>query len=322
MHKIAGFLFAVFVALAAVFAFSARHGPPMPATGVAIGNVLLLDAAHAGRRLVAVGERGTIFVSDDRAASWRHVASGTETTLTAVAFADDRLGLAVGHDALILRSEDGGLSWRKVHDAPKQLRPLLDVAFVAPGRAIAIGAYGAFLESTDGGLSWTAQQIVAEDVHLNALARLSDGSLLVAGEAGTLLRRSSDGGAQWEKLPSPYGGSFFGLLPLEGGTVLAYGMRGKVLRSEDRGSSWQVLAVNGVDSIFGGLLQADGRVLLLGQNGTVLESRDQGRSFVRLSGNGSRVLNAALSLPGGREVWAFGEGGVVRLGNGTGSVAK
>ena len=209
MNRVIGLLFTLFVALAASFAFSARTGPPQPATVVNISNALLLDAKRAGQRLVAVGERGYVFVSDDNAASWRHIPSGSEATLTAVDFADARIGLAVGHDPLILRSDDGGLSWKKAFSAPDQLRPLLDVAFVSPTRAFAIGAYGAFFESTDAGLTWIERQIFEGDRHLNSLARLPDGTLLIAGEAGTLLR-SLDGGAQWEALRSPYTGSYFG----------------------------------------------------------------------------------------------------------------
>lgn len=312
MNRVIGLLFTVFVALAAAFAFSARQGPTLPATAVNIGTALLLDAKRAGQRVVTVGDRGAIFVSDDQAASWRHIGSGTEATLTALDFADEKTGLAVGHDALILRTEDGGLSWKTVFSAPDQQRPLLDVAFVAPGKALAIGAYGAFLESLDGGLHWTERQIIDGDRHFNSLARLSDGALLIGGEAGTLLR-SIDGGARWEKLDSPYAGSYFGLQPLAQGGVLAYGMRGKAWRSEDRGNTWQEVNTLASGSLFGGLRLDDQVLVLVGQNGAVSLSRDQGRSFSRLVAPGGRVLSAALWSAQGGEVLVFGEGGFSRV---------
>lgn len=313
MHKVIGPLFTVFVLLAAVFAFSARKGPPMPATEVAIGNALLLDAQRAGKRLVSVGERGYIFVSDDQGSHWRRVPSGTEATLTALAFADDRVGLAVGHDALILRTEDGGLTWKKVFSAQEQMRPLLKVAFVGPGKAFALGAYGAFLESSDGGLNWTERQVMEGDRHLNAVARLDDGTLLMAGEAGTLLR-SSDGGMAWQKIASPYAGSYFGLLPVAKGGALAFGMRGKIFRSDDAGISWQEVNTDNEASLFGGWVMDDQSLLLVGQNGTALLSRDHGRSFVRVPAKGNRLLSAVLpAFPGG-DFFVFGEGGFARIG--------
>jgi len=313
MNKAIGPVFAVFVALAAGFAFSARKLPPLPATETQIRNALLLDTQRTGQRLVAVGEHGYIFISDNEGGIWRQAPTATDATLTSVAFADGQLGLAVGHDATILRSADGGNSWKEVFRDPQQLRPLLKVMFDGTQRAIAIGAYGAFFESLDGGVTWAERQITEGDRHFNALARLADGTLLLAGEAGTLLR-STDGGTQWEKLASPYTGSFFGLLPLAQGGVLAFGMRGNIFRSEDRGTSWQAaVADNNGNALFGGLANA-GLVVLVGQNGTVLVSRDDGRTFTRVATRASRALTAVVRPQGNEEaILVFGDGGVTRL---------
>ena len=84
---------------------------------------LLLDIARAGDRLVAVGERGHVLLSDDDGETWKQVQVPTRTMLTAVHFLDDKLGFAVGHDAVILRTEDGGSIWQRVHYAPQEERP-------------------------------------------------------------------------------------------------------------------------------------------------------------------------------------------------------
>lgn len=315
MNRVSGLLFTVFVVLAAGFAFSARPLPPMPATEIHIRNALLLDAQRGGQRLVTVGEHGYIFVSDDAGGNWRRVSTATDVTLTGVAFADAQIGLAVGHDAVILRSEDGGNSWKEVFRDSKQLRPLLRVMFVDKQRAIAVGAYGAFFESMDGGLTWAERQITTEDRHFNALARLADGTLLLAGEAGTLLR-SGDGGTQWEKLASPYPGSFFGLLPLAQGGVLAFGMRGNIFRSDNRGATWQAVVAGSDSALFGGLSHGDGLVVLVGQNGIVLVSRDDGRTFKRVATKASRALSAVQrpQQQGGDDaILVFGESGVARI---------
>src|SRR6185295_6805846 len=72
---------------------------------------LLLDLARAGSRLVAVGERGHVMLSDDEGATWRQAKSvPTRDMLTAVFFADGEYGWAVGHDETILNTVDGGRS--------------------------------------------------------------------------------------------------------------------------------------------------------------------------------------------------------------------
>lgn len=308
MNKSIGLIFAIFVALAVSYAFSARRGPSLPATEMRIENAMILDAERAGARLVAVGERGYIFVSDDEGGQWRLVDSGVSSALTALAFSDAQRGIAVGHDALILRTEDGGQTWQQVFSAVEQQRPLLSVAFITPEHVVAVGAYAAYFESHDGGRTWAERQVGEEDRHFNALGRLADGSLLLVGEAGALLR-SRDAGANWEALTRPYAGSYFGLQPLPAGPVLVYGMRGTVLRSEDFGDSWQAVDSQGTDSLFGSVLLDQSALALLGQNGTVLLSRDQGATFRRLPHAGSAMLTAALAAPAAERLLVMGEGG-------------
>lgn len=312
MNKSIGWVFILFVALAVSYAFSTRHGPAMPPTEIRIGNSLILDAQRAGARLVAVGERGYVFLSDDEGDTWRLVVSGTDSTLTAVAFINARLGVAVGHDAVILRTEDGGQSWKQVFEAADQQRPLLDVSFITPEHLVAVGAYAAYFESHDGGQSWEERQVSEEDRHFNALARLGDGSLLLAGEGGTLLR-SRDAGLNWEALSSPYGGSYFGVQSIPSGPVLIYGMRGTVLRSEDSGDNWQQLDSQGAGSLFASVLFNETDVALLGQNGSLLFSRDGGLTFQRLPLARSAMLTAGLSLTQPDKMLALGDAGVLMV---------
>jgi len=311
MNKLIGILFTAFVVGAVVFAFSPRPDPQMPATRVQIGHLLMLDVHSVGDRLVTVGERGHVFVSDDRGANWRQVPSSTTATLTAVSFVDEARGVAVGHDAVIIRTEDGGENWILVQTAPEDEEPLLAVRFDRRGHGFAVGAYGRFLESHDGGLSWEERDISASDLHLNALAEV-DGVMLIAGEAGTLLR-SDDGGATWNEIDSPYEGSFFGLLATPDGGLLAFGMRGHVFRSDDGGYDWSEIDTGTHSAIFGGHIVSPELVVLAGQNGLLLASGDQGRSFVTIDADTSRTFAAVAPGLGPGEVVLAGEEGVLRV---------
>ena len=118
---------------------------------------LLLDLAVAGTRLVAVGERGHVLLSDDQGATWRQAKSvPTRVMLTAVFFVDAQYGWAVGHDETILNTVDGGETWTRSHFAPEAQQPLLDLWFANRVSGIAVGAYGAYFTTNDGGRNWAS----------------------------------------------------------------------------------------------------------------------------------------------------------------------
>src|SRR5450830_215397 len=75
-----------------------------------------LAVTRAGARLVAVGERGTVLLSDDAGEHWRQASVPVRVTLTSVRFVNERTGWAAGHLGVILRSDDAGQTWIKQLD--------------------------------------------------------------------------------------------------------------------------------------------------------------------------------------------------------------
>ena len=205
-------------------------GPP-PAT--TMQRLLLVDAARAGSRIVAVGDRGYIVYSDDQGATWSRAKTPPAPLLTTVEFIDAKTGWAAGHDATILATADGGESWTQQLSAPSEQRPLLDLLFLSKTEGFAVGAYGAFYETTDG-KTWNARKVIDEDKHLNAILKVAEGRLLILGEAGTILA-SPDNGRTWGAVASPYKGSLFGGVVADDGAVIAFGLRGRIYRSADEG---------------------------------------------------------------------------------------
>ncbi|HUI63092.1 MAG TPA: YCF48-related protein [Steroidobacteraceae bacterium] len=292
---------------------------------------LLLALARAGARLVAVGERGHVLLSDDDGRSWIQARSvPTRALLTGVCFFGPEQGVAVGHDEVILATADAGQTWSLIHSAPEAQQPLLDVTCSTDGRAIAVGAYGTWFASGDGGASWQEHKLAAPgpeggDLHLNRIAAASATRLYIAGEGGHLYR-SDDRGESWQALKSPYDGSFFGVKPLTADIVLAFGLRGNLFRSEDAGTSWRRIetgthallddaavvpgkAASGAGAGNPGTLRA-----IVGLSGVVLVSRDNGQSFALTQQADRKGLSAALALDSSTLV-AVGEGGarLIRL---------
>jgi photosystem II stability/assembly factor-like uncharacterized protein len=282
---------------------------------------LLLDGAAAEGLIVVVGERGHILVSRDQGRTWEQRPAPTRANLTAVHLHDANLGWAVGHDAVILRTRNGGESWERIHHAPEEERPFLDVWFSDDRHGLAIGAYGFLLVTEDGGNTWVSREIGGAsdeseddfygggfDYHLNHLARASTSRLFIAAEAGTIYR-SDDGGESWRTLPSPYEGSFFGSLPLDGESMLLFGLRGHLFRSDNAGETWTRVETFTNAMLTDGILLQDGTVVLAGLSGTLLVSRDGGGTFTLQQRQDRLGVSSLLQTDDGNLI-LIGEGGV------------
>jgi photosystem II stability/assembly factor-like uncharacterized protein len=284
----------------------------LPATGplraTTMQRLLIVDAERLGNRIVAVGDRGYIVFSDDGGTSWKRARTPPAPLLTSIDFLDAQSGLAVGHDAMILRTADAGETWTQQFSAPAEQRPLLDVNYLTSQRAIAVGAYAAYYETTDGGKSWNARKIGTEDKHFNAILELGDGRLLILGEAGTILG-SDDNGATWSPVASPYKGSLFGGVIANDGAVVAFGMRGRIYRSSDKGRTWKQIDNPSVATLMGGEKMADGTLVIAGAAGTALVSRDNGQSFQPLETGSTKTYAKAL-LGAANTLLLLGEAGV------------
>src|SRR6478609_510409 len=231
LHPARHWLMCMTLLCAALAARAAESSEPAPLAAKS----LLLDVARAGDRLVAVGDRGHVLLSDDEGQNWRQVVVPTRAMLTGVSFGDPQHGWAVGHDGVILATADGGATW--VHqDATKDLETIfLDVFFSDPQHGLAVGAYGKCLLTLDGGKSWQPGGAIPDEVHVNQIAPTQTDTVWLAGEAGTLLS-SSDARQAWTKCIVPYEGSLFGALPLGDHSLLIYGLRGHAFVTTDDGA--------------------------------------------------------------------------------------
>jgi len=292
-----------------------------------------LAVTRAGQRLVAVGERGTVLWSDNAGQSWQQAQVPVQVTLTAVRFVNASTGWAVGHLGVILKTEDAGQTWalqldgvqaahavaaatrangdqrvqrvaqRFAEEGPD--KPFFDVDFHDAQHGFAVGAYNLAFATVDGGKTWTPaldRLPNAKNLHLYGV-RYVGGNVFVVGEQGLLLK-STDAGASFSALASPYKGSLFGLLAARSGTMIAYGLRGHTLRSADLGAHWDDVQT-GVPVSISAAVELDGGALaLLSQTGDLLLSRDDGRSVTRIAPTGGPVPASGAAAADGQLVLA------------------
>ena len=265
---------------------------------------LLLDITLVNNsKLVAVGERGHILTSSD-AISWQQANVPIQSTLTKTFFVNASLGWAIGHDASILQTKDGGDNWKVQQYLPSSEMPLFDVLFKDKYNGIVIGAYGQFYRTIDGGQNWTfefhQEFLLADDVeYLNELKLedeeaylderasilphfnrvFQDGrTLYMVGEIG-LIAKSNDFGKTWRSFQDVYQGSFFDVTRTEQGNLLIVGLRGNVFRSVNNGATWSNSPTGTTSSLNSIVLGEDSTISLLGNNGTYLVSKDDGKTF-------------------------------------------
>lgn len=260
----------------------------------------VLGAARAGKRIVSVGDYGTVLLSDDEGKTFRQAASvPVSSTLTAVYFVDASKGWAVGHWGVILNTVDGGEHWQIQRTDTQEDRPLFSLHFFDEREGIAVGLWSLLLATRDGGKTWNPVSLPAPpeggkaDRNLFKAFASAKGSLFVAAERGAILR-SDDRGQNWRYLSTGYKGSFWCGVALKSDTLLVAGLRGTVYRSTDDGRSWQA-AGSGTRSSLTDLVEADGKVFGVGLDGVQIESGDDGATYTWTQRDDRLTLTAVLA---------------------------
>ncbi|MBK8992862.1 MAG: hypothetical protein IPM40_14830 [Gammaproteobacteria bacterium] len=261
---------------------------------------LLIDIARAGERLVAVGERGHVLYSDDSGQRWIQAPVPVSVMLTAVWFLDAQHGWAVGHDGMIIATDDGGASWRLQRDglAEQQAR---DRAALEQARRDLAAREGsdtdaAALEEARAALG-EAEERASQPAYAPPLMDVwfadADNGIAV-GAYGSYLR-TSDGGRSWihdtARIDNPDELHYYAIVSGGSGRLLIVGESGSMFRSRDGGASWEALSHAYEGTLFGALAFTPGdAVCAFGLQGTVLVSPDFGDTWRRLDSPTESVL--------------------------------
>ncbi|MDE3273248.1 WD40/YVTN/BNR-like repeat-containing protein [Pseudoalteromonas sp. G4] len=279
---------------------------------------LLTDITLVGNSTLAVGKWGNIVYSKD-SNTWQQANTPVQSLLTAVYFVDSQLGWAVGHDATILHTQDGGQNWHIQQYLPELDKPLLDILFFDKKHGLAIGAYGLTYRTTDGGKTWQKEfydsllyeedreylndlkesdpegyQIETQAIlpHFNKLY-LDGETLWLVGELG-LMATSSDMGKTWQRLDEIYAGSFFSFNKLNN-QYLVGGLRGTAFTSTD-GVEWTQLETNTTASINNIEIVAD-KAIFLANSGVWLTYSDN-QITKSVTKDGKSLMAGALNQNG------------------------
>jgi len=254
---------------------------PLDTPATKIGGVLKLEQqpilalATVKGRVIGVGLRGLIVVSDNGGLTWRQVPVPVQSDLTAVTFPTDRHGWAVGHDGIILTTGDAGETWTKQFDGKmattvlpeyyqkrveagdasmqsylEQTRrnvkipaalPYLSVYFENEHTGYVVGSFGMILITQDGGKTWEPWLHHVDNdrfFNLNDIRQIGS-TLYMVGERGIIWKLDKTK-QRFNSVTTGYRGSFFAIAG-NGDRLLAVGLGGTAFRSADGGATatWQ-----------------------------------------------------------------------------------
>ncbi len=276
-------------------------------------HAMLLDAVHAGARIVAVGEHGLVLLSDDGARSFRQAKQvPASSTLTSVYFADARHGWAVGQWGVILATADAGETWTLQRSDTSIDQPLFSVYFKDAQHGWAVGLWSLLLSTGDGGHTWSVVKVPPPpgrnkaDRNLFKIFADRTGTLYIAAERGTVLR-SRDNGATWEYRDTGNKGSLWAGTAAPDGTIFVGGLLGHLDRSSDGGDTWTAIDSGSTGSITD-LVATGNRVLGVGLDGFLFSGATDAARFTAKQRSDRAPLTGIAVTDGGGELILSKEG--------------
>lgn len=153
------------------------------------------------------GTPGVIIRSSDFGATWYSSDTGTTAYLWDIAFSEGRsLGIAVGEiavgtEARLLKSVDGGISWHMIPAPDKNLK-YYSIAFDNKGNPWVGANDGSLFYSPDGASTWKKVDLPV-DMAVRSI-KIYDNKVIISGDFSKLLI-SNDMGKSWNQVSLPYG---------------------------------------------------------------------------------------------------------------------
>lgn len=208
--------------------------------------------------IVAVGSFATIVRSTDLGKTWERSAIDVtlphdprsrshddeedmnagfeeEARLTGVSFGDDKAGYVVGEFGMVLRSDDGGASFKRQRSATETL--LFSVHAVSAKHAVASGSDGTIVETTDG---QTWKRVTSGTTnHLFGIWASADTCVAVGADGAVVLRKGAS--APFQVVPTHIH-TWLSSVALHDGTHgTVTGGLGHLLLTKDAGSTFSVV---------------------------------------------------------------------------------
>lgn len=204
-----------------------------------------------------------------------------------------------GHHNGVLRTDDGGRTWRPLVERPNFDAMSLAIS-AADAQRLYLAGHDILQMSRDGGATWQAvsHNLPGTDLHGFAVSP-ADPDRLYAVVMGHGAFGSADGGRNWESLGNGLPGDVTALASASGTPELLYASSGRlgVLKSDDSGRSWsRTTTVPGSRGVLALAVDpVDRQTIYAGTEEGLSKSADGGRSWSALTFPARNVMAIAVS---------------------------
>jgi len=269
------------------------------------------------------GSGGTLLQTIDGGESWKRLLSFTRDTLHDVYFADENVGwLIAERDPLklktndeprsyLLKTEDGGFSWRRIFLNNKDANPrLVRLVFTDSQHGWVFGETGVVFATSDSGAHWMRQVSPTKHLLLGG-AFAQDGHGLLVG-AGATIVQTSNAGASWQAgiVRNAENARFTAASFVGANFGWAVGNAGQIFATRDAGRTWFAQRSNVEVDLLDVKFISPAEGWTVGAEGLVLHTNDGGAHWFAESSSTSHLLNRLFFIDRDHG-WAVGFGGTI-----------
>ena len=255
----------------------------VPATKSPMAKTRLFnDITSIGKRLVCVGQFGTILYSDDNGKSWEQASVPVSTDLVAVHFPTTKKGWAVGHDGVVLHSSDAGVTWIKQFDSRSVGQTLAKFYAEHPPKNLPGGDEALELFMSDVEMFNLPPGEGSNKSFLDVFF-VNENDGFIVGTFG-LIFRTADGGISWDPwLHRTDNTRILHMYSIEaiGNEIFIAGEQGLIMKLDRESLHFREIKTPYSGTYFG-LIGKPGIVIAFGMRGNVYRSIDNGDSWEKI----------------------------------------
>ena len=263
---------------------------------------------------------GEINVTTDGGGSWKAVID-VKRPVRDITFVDAKRGFAVGDGSLVLRTIDGGATWKAQGIGAPDPIDLAAIRCVPGAPETALSCLAAsrkgdvLVRTTDGADTFSIITPSTDPIFAADFA--SSARIVAGGNAGAVVV-SNDGGLTFARVGSRLPGTFSRLRSTTQGAAFAAGGDGALARSTDSGASWSRVDVPTSEALVDVAFASPTTGYALDSDGTLFRTTNGGTGWSTLD-TGTTAKPAAIDAPTDQRVLLFGPTGIRRSNDGGGS---